>query len=273
MKILYTAEIVGKAGVFCFKKTIANLRKTKEIDFVIAGCDGAANGNGLSYTQAVYLRKLGADVLTTGDCCFYKKDLTEKLDKTYFVLRPANMPPASAGHGSRCYTVGNQKIAVAALMGQFGFNRIHADNPIYFLDSLLEKLRKETPVIIIDFHAVTSAEKNIMFAAAAGRVSAVIGSHTRVQTADETILAGGTAVITDAGRSGSFYSVGGAEIKSRVAEYISGISDWTKEAWDACELQGVIIDIDDEGKAQSIERVRIPVAVPEQKNNVNADLL
>jgi metallophosphoesterase (TIGR00282 family) len=262
MRVLYVAEIVGKAGIYCFKKTIAGLKKDKAVDFVIAGCDGATSGGGLGYTHASYLHKLGADVLTTGDCCFYKKDMTANFNKTAFTLRPANLPPCSPGTGSRCYMAGKKKIAVSVLLGQFGFNRIHSENPLYFLDGLLERLRKETPVIFLDFHAVTSAEKRIMFAAASGRVSAVIGSHTRVQTADEEVTPDGTAIITDAGRSGSFYSVGGTEIKSRIGEYLSGIPDWTKEAWDVCELEGVIIDIDDGGRALAIERVRVPVSPP-----------
>jgi calcineurin-like phosphoesterase len=101
----------------------------------------------------------------------------------------------------------------------------------------------------------------VLFNIVCGRVSAVIGSHTRVQTGDAEVLEGGTAVITDAGRSGSFYSVGGADVKSRIKEYISGIPDWTKEAWDNCELQGVIIEIDECGRALSIERLRLPVEV------------
>jgi metallophosphoesterase (TIGR00282 family) len=272
MRILYTAEIVGKAGIYCFKKTIPRLKKEKSIDFVIAGCDGATNGGGLGYNHAVYIHKLGADALTTGDNCFYKKDLTGNFDNVQFALRPANLPCGAPGMGFRCYTCGGQKIAVAVLLGQFGFSRIHADNPLYFLDGMLEKLLKETQVIIVDFHAVTSAEKRIMFAAAQGRVSAVIGSHTRVQTADEEVLPGGTAVISDAGRSGSFYSVGGTEIQSRIKEYISGIPEWTKDAWDACELQGVMIDIGDDGKALSIERIRIPVSVPIQRKQGKSDV-
>ena len=263
MRLLYVAEIVGKAGIYCFKKTIADLKKEKKIDFVIAGCDGATGGNGLGYNHAIYLHKLGADVLTTGDCCFYKKDLTENIDQTSFVLRPANLPRGAPGFGYRNYRSGDQKIAVAVLMGQFGFSRIHAENPLAFLDGLLEKLRAETPTVALDIHAVTSAEKQILFAAAAGRVSAAIGSHTRVQTADERVLPCGTAVITDAGRSGSFYSAGGTETEARIKEYISGIPDWTKEAWEGCELQGVLVDIDGGGKALSVERLRVPVELSE----------
>jgi metallophosphoesterase (TIGR00282 family) len=263
VRLLYVAEIVGKAGIYCFKKTIADLRKTKKIDFVIAGCDGATGGNGLGYNHAMYLRKLGADVLTTGDCCFYKRDLIANFDKTFFVLRPANLRGAP-GIGYRYYRVGSEKIAVAVLLGQFGFTRIHAENPLAVMDSLLEKLCAETPIIVLDIHAITGAEKQIMFAAASGQVSAAIGSHTRVQTADQRILTDGTAVITDAGRSGSFYSVGGAEIKSRIREYISGIPDWTKDAWEGCELQGVLVEIDGGGKALSIERLRVAVETPAQ---------
>jgi calcineurin-like phosphoesterase len=123
----------------------------------------------------------------------------------------------------------------------------------------LERLRQETPFVIIDFHAQTTGEKQTFFAMADGGCSAVIGSHCRVQTADERVLSGGTAVITDAGRTGSIDSVGGSDISSRIKEYLSGIPDWTKDAWARPELQGVVIDLGDDGRARSIERIRCPV--------------
>jgi calcineurin-like phosphoesterase len=144
-------------------------------------------------------------------------------------------------------------------MGQNGFRRLHANNPFTMLPSLLEKLGQQTPYIIVDFHAQATAEKKTLFYTADGLCSAVIGSHTRVQTADETILSGGTAVITDAGRTGSIGSVGGCDINSRIKEYLTGIPDWTKDAWDEPELQGVYLELGKDGKALSIERVRIPV--------------
>jgi calcineurin-like phosphoesterase len=132
------------------------------------------------------------------------------------------------------------------------------------LPVLLERLRQETPYVIVDFRAQASAEKRTLFFAADGRCSAVIGSHTRVQTADETLLPGGTAVTSDAGRTGSRESVGGCEIASRIQEYLTGIPDWTKDAWEAPELQGVYFELGKDGKGLSIERVRIPVqAAPE----------
>ena len=130
------------------------------------------------------------------------------------------------------------------------------------MPALLERLRMETPYVIVDFHAQASAEKKTFFHAADGRCSAVIGSHTRVATADETILPGGTAVISDAGRTGSLESVGGCDTSSRIQEYLTGIPDWTKEAWEKCELQGVIVEADGQGRAISIERIRVPVETP-----------
>jgi metallophosphoesterase (TIGR00282 family) len=256
VKILYVAEIVGKAGIHALKKGLPELKRRFQPSFVIACANGVTGGNGLGRNHAAYLRKLGADVLTAGECCFYKKDLVENLSRLPYVLRPDNLNAAAPGYGSRIYKVGNEKIAVAVLIGQSGFTRIHGDNPAAHLPVLLERLRQETPYIIINFHAEATAEKRTLFAAANGRCSAVIGSHGRVQTADETVLSGGTAVITDAGRTGSVNSVGGAEIESRIREYLSGIPDWTREAFDSPELQGVLIDLNADGTAASIVRVR-----------------
>jgi metallophosphoesterase (TIGR00282 family) len=261
LKILYVAELVGKAGVYAFKKGLAAVKQREHIDFVIACADGATGGNGLGRNHAVYLRKLGADVLTTGECCFFKKDLVENIGKLPHVLRPENLNPEAPGIGSRVFKVGESKIALAVLLGQNGFTRMHGENPYSRLPALLERLRRETPLVIIDFHAEATAEKRTLFAAADGHCSAVIGSHTRVQTADEAVLPGGTAVITDAGRTGSVDSVGGAEKEARIKEYLTGIPEWTKEAWGPCELQGVLIELDKNGKARSIKRVRH--AVPE----------
>jgi len=262
MKVVYVAEIVGKAGVYAFKKAMPELKRRYPWDFLIACADGATGGNGLGRNHAAYLHKLGANVLTTGECCFFKKDLTENIEKLTYVLRPDNLNPDAPGFGSRIFKAGGEKIAVAVLLGQNGFGRLHAGSPFVHLPVLLERLRLETRYVIVDFHAQASAEKKTLFFAADGRCSAIIGSHTKVQTADEYILPGGTAVISDAGRTGSAESVGGCEIASRIQEYLSGIPDWTKDAWDQPVMQGVYIDIGADGKARSIERVRIAVDVP-----------
>ena len=261
MKILYIAEIVGKSGIYAFKKAIGELKKKETPDFIIACGDGATGGSGLGRNHAAYIHKLGANVITTGEFCFYKKDLTEYFEKTNYVLRPDNLNIEAPGIGSRVFKIGNNKIAVAVLLGQSGFNRIHSNNPFSGLSAMLERLKQETQIVFIDFHAQATAEKKTLFVMAKGHCSAIVGSHTRVQTADETIL-NGTAFITDAGRTGSSLSVGGCETASRITEYISGIPDWTKDAWEKPELQGVVIEIADDGKASSIKRIQYPLQTP-----------
>ncbi|MDL2229593.1 YmdB family metallophosphoesterase [Treponema sp. OttesenSCG-928-L16] len=265
MNILYVAEIVGKAGIYALRKAVPELKKQYNIDFIAACADGATGGHGLGRNHAAYIRKLGVDVLTTGECCFYKKDLVQNIDKMPYVLRPENISPAAPGFGSRTYRAGNEKVAVAVMLGQNGFNRLQGDNPYSRLPALLERLKQETPYIILDFHAGATAEKLTLFRAADGRCSAVIGSHSRVQTADEKILPGGTGVICDAGRTGSVESVGGCDRESRIEEYLTGIPNWTKDAFEKPELQGVLLELDRDGKTLSIQRIRH--AVPEAKND------
>jgi len=259
MKILYVAELVGKTGVYILKKSLKELKQHYPWDFLIVCGDGATGGNGLGRSHAAYIHKMGANVITLGECCFYKKDLTENLDKIPYVLRPENLNIEAPGHGYRIYKTSadtGEKVAVVVILGQTGFTRMHANSPFPILTSLAEQLKKQTPYIIIDYHAQASAEKKTFYFAADGLCSAVIGSHTRIQTADETIMKGGTACISDAGRTGSQISVGGCDINSKIKEYITGIPDWTKEAWEAPELQGIFLDIDKDGKTVSIERVR-----------------
>jgi metallophosphoesterase (TIGR00282 family) len=265
MRILYIAELVGKAGVFAVKQKLAEVKKQKRVDFVIANADSATGGRGLGKGHAVYLHKLGIQAITLGEYCFYKKDLVENIEKMPYILRPANFTIEAPGCGSRVYKAGCEKIAVASLIGQSGFSRLHGDSPTAALPLLVERLRRETDHIFIDFHANTTAEKRVLFAVADGLCSAVIGSHTRVQTADENALAKGTAVITDAGRTGSLDSVGGEDAETRVREYLTGIPEWTKEAWANIELQGVIVETDKNGKAVSIERLRCPVKTEEKE--------
>jgi metallophosphoesterase (TIGR00282 family) len=261
MKVLYVAEIVGKAGVYAFKTALPELKAREGFDAVIACGDGTTGGNGLGRNHAAYLRKLGAQVITTGECCFYKKDLVENLGRLPYILRPDNLGPGAPGVGARVFKLDKGKLGVAVLLGQSGFGRVHGDNPFSALPVLLERLRQETPYVIVDFHAGATAEKQLLFALADGHCSAVIGSHTRVQTADERVLPGGTAVITDAGRTGSLDSVGGTDTAARIQEYLSGIPDWTRDAWSMPVLQGLVLDLDKNGRALSISRVNLRAAL------------
>ena len=271
MRILYIAEIVGKPGIFAVKSLLGGLRKELGLDFVIANGDGATGGFGIGKNHSIYLRKLGVDVITGGDMTFYKKDMAEHIERAYYILRPANLPPEMPGRGWRHYGVrlaGDKpdesaaenagspeaetdqpdqpeaRIAVVSLLGQSGFERIHGSNPYTYLNNTLERLAKKCSVIILDFHALTTAEKYTMFHFADGKVTAVLGSGQRVQTADAQVFPSGTAVICDAGRTGSQAGVAGFAHQPEIRKFLTRLPVRSEENWDQLELQGALLDID-----------------------------
>ncbi|WP_342664868.1 TIGR00282 family metallophosphoesterase [Spirochaeta cellobiosiphila] len=268
MKVLFIAEIVGKAGLFTVKKLLPQLKEEHNIDFVIASADGVTGGFGMGKNHSIYLRKLGIDVLTTGECVYYKKDMAPHIAKAPYILRGANYPATNPGRGWRYYNVGDKKIAVVNILGQAGFNRLHLTNPFFLIEGIVEKIKKETNIIIVDFHASTTAEKTTMYYHLDGKVSAVIGTHTKAQSADARVLPGGSAVICDAGRTGSIQSVGGFDSDIEIKKFLTAIPERSGEAWDGLELQGVLLDINDDGRANSIDTLRIPCKeVPDGKGS------
>lgn len=258
IRVLYVGEIVGKAGVFTVKKLLSRVRKEYAVDLVIGNADSATGGAGLGRQHAVYLRKLGLEVMTMGECCYYKKDLVEHYPKAPYILRPANYPHGNPGRGWKVFQTPKGKVGVMQLLGQAGFSRVHLANPYQAVTELTRKLNEETKVVILDFHAATTAEKQTMFRHVDGHLSAVVGSHGKTITADARVLPGGTACITDAGRTGSLQSVGGQDAATRIGEYMSGIPVWAKDGTAGLELQGCLIDIDEGGRALSIEALRVP---------------
>lgn len=256
LRVLYIGEIVGSSGVFCVKQMLEELIKERSLDFVIANADGATGGFGIGKNHAVYLHKLGVNVLTSGECIYYKKDMVPHLSKAPYLLRPLNYPYGNPGRGWAQFPVGKEKIAVINVLGQASFRRVHLANPFLLLPELLARIRQETGTIIVDFHAATTAEKNSMFYHLDGQVSAVLGSHSKVLTADERILPGGTAVITDTGRTGSSYSVGGLEPEIEIRKLVTQIHEHSRASWKNLELQGVLLEIGADGKAVSIERIK-----------------
>lgn len=259
VRILSIGEIVGKPGVFCVKNLLPGLKQDRKIDFVMANGEGATGGFGIGKNHAIYLHKLGIDIITVGEKGYYKLDMAPFMQKCPFILRPANYPYGNPGRGYRIYPVGEKRVAVISLLGQSGFTRVHLSNPFTHLQDLAAKLRQETPIVILEFHATTTAEKYTMFHHADGTVSAVIGTHTKVLTADERILPRGTGVICDTGRTGSQNSVGGLDIEIEIRKNTSQIPERSRDAWDRLELQGVVLEIDDTtGKTLSIERISVP---------------
>ncbi|MDR2601769.1 MAG: YmdB family metallophosphoesterase [Spirochaetaceae bacterium] len=256
MRTLYISELVGKAGVYCLKKTLGVLKKETRCDFVIVSANGASGGKGLGKQHAAYIKKMGVDVITTGPFCFYKKDLTQEMQSFPFVLRPENLQKDSLGRGRFIVSKEAGVLAVAVLLGQYNFDKMHSESPYYALEAVLEKLRAKTKNIVIEFYAEATAEKKTLFALADGRCSAVIGSYSRALTADAGVSAAGTAFITDSGRTGSQLSVGGDDAETKIREYISGIPEFTKESWLDLETQGVILDFDEDGRSRSITPFR-----------------
>ncbi|TFG63774.1 MAG: YmdB family metallophosphoesterase [Spirochaetales bacterium] len=258
IRILCIGEIVGKSGVFTVKSLLPAVKKQYNIDFVIANGEGATGGYGIGKNHAIYLKKLGIDVLTSGERIYYKMDMVQFIANASFILRPANYPQGNPGRGWWIYEKNQVKIGIINALGQSGFNRTHLTNPYVLIPDIINRIKKETDVIIVDFHATTTAEKQSMFYHLDGKVSAVVGTHFKTQTADETVLPGGTAVITDLGRAGSLESVGGLDPKVEIQKLVTQIPERSKDCWEALELQGVVLEIDESGKALSIERLRVP---------------
>ena len=297
MRIFYIAEITGKVGVWAVKKNIAEIKRRYQPDFIIANAGMATGAGGLGKQHAGYLRKMGIDCITGGDCIFQKKDLVENLPQMPFVLRPCNLPEHSLGAGYRYFTARNGgKLAVVSILGRVGRHRLLADNPFTLMQALLPKIERETPFIVADFSSTATAEKQTMAFFLAGRISVLIGSGTGAATADERLMsaecdlsgAGSadahidmqtatvetgceqhnrkTAYITDAGRTGSFDSVGGHAPSGKIREYRTGLFEYPQETWQRVCIQGVDIELDGAGGALSIERVRIEIpaaAVPQ----------
>jgi hypothetical protein len=262
IRVLFIGEIVGKSGVWVVKELLPKLKQERRIDFVVADGEGATGGFGIGKNHAVYLHKLGIDAITTGECSYYKKDIVEHFNRAPYMVRPANYPPRNPGRGFMVFEKNERKIAVLSLLGVAGFKRVHLKNPFSLLPKMLELIHPQTNTVLLDFHAVTTAEKATMFALADGKLSAVVGTHTKAITADERVMPGGTAVITDAGRTGSLSSVAGLDPEIEIRKLTSLVHEYSKEAWADLEMQGVIIEIGDDGKAVSIERIREPCAAP-----------
>jgi metallophosphoesterase (TIGR00282 family) len=262
IRLLFIGEIVGKSGVWVVKELLPKIRQEYRIDLVVADGEGATGGFGIGKNHAVYLHKLGIDAITTGECSYYKKDIVEHFNRAPYLVRPADYPPRNPGRGFTVVEANGRKVAVMSLLGVAGFKRVHLKNPFGLLPRLLEGIKTQTNAVVLDFHAVTTAEKATMFAMADGKVSAVIGTHTKAITSDDRILPGGTAVITDAGRTGSLSSVAGLDPEIEIRKLTTLVHEYSREAWADLEMQGVVLEIDDEGKARSIQRLRVPCPAP-----------
>jgi metallophosphoesterase (TIGR00282 family) len=254
MNILFIGDIVGKPGRETVKALLPGLEKEFRLDFVIANAENAAGGSGITPAVADELFACGIDVFTSGDHIFKKRDVLSIIDSNPRILRPANFPLASPGRGSGLFkTKTGQSIAVINLLGRVFMEP--RECPFRVVKEELDKLKCK--VIIVDFHAEATSEKVAMGWYLDGLASAVLGTHTHIQTADEKILPGGTAYITDVGMTGPQRSVIGRKIEDVLARFITQVERRFEVAAEDLQLQGVVLDIDENtGKASSIARIQ-----------------
>jgi 2',3'-cyclic-nucleotide 2'-phosphodiesterase len=256
MRVLFIGDIVGEPGREIIRKRLRDLREKKKIDAVIANAENAAAGSGITPRIAEEIFEFGVDVITSGDHMWKKREIYDYLYKTDRVIRPANYPEGAPGKGATVAEVkGGGKIGVVNLIGRVFMDAV--DCPFRKAQVEIEKLRKETPVIFVDMHAEATSEKVAMGWFLDGSVSAVVGTHTHIQTADEKILPKGTAYITDCGMTGPYDSVIGRKKELIIERFLTQLPSRFEVADKGVEMHGVLVDVDDlTGKATSIKRVQ-----------------
>ena len=258
MNILFIGDIVGKPGRKSVAEWLPAWREQNPVDFAIANGENAAGGKGVTQPIAEELFAMGIDVLTGGNHSFSYREALEMFDRDKRLLRPANLPPGVTGRGLGIYDAPNdRKIAVINLQGRSFMEPI--DCPFRKAAELLDEVAGQTPIVLVDFHAEATSEKIAMTHWLDGRVSAVVGTHTHIPTADARITEAGTAAITDVGMTGPFDSVIGVETPRIVDHFVKGLPARHAIAKGSARVCAVRIEIDDAtGRARSIETIFSP---------------
>ena len=259
MNVLFVGDVFGRPGRRAVRALVPRLREERRVDFCIANAENVAGGYGLTRETADQLFDAGVDALTGGNHMWDKRDIREILAEDTRVLRPANYPPDAPGLGSAVFpSAAGISVGLLHLVGRVFMKEV--DCPFRLARELLGDLKRQTQVVIVDFHAEATSEKRAMGWYLDGRVSAVVGTHTHVQTADEEILPGGTAYITDVGMTGPFDSVIGVEKEPAVKRFLTQLPARLNPAKGNIRLNAALITIDDQtGTAVSIERIQLSV--------------
>jgi len=259
MRILFVGDIVGKAGRQAIHGLLEKTISSHEVEFTIANGENAAGGMGITPAIAIEVLDQGVDVITSGNHIWAKKEIFSFLDEESRLLRPANYPPGVPGRGTGIFHTGDgQKVGVVNLEGRVFMK--HLDCPFRVAEKEVDTLTRETNIILVDFHAEATSEKMAMGWFLNGKVSAVLGTHTHVQTSDERILDEGTAYITDVGMTGPLDSVIGIRKQIALERLLTQIPWKFDVATEEVELQGVVIEVDSKtGKSKDIKRIRMPL--------------
>lgn len=260
MRILFVADVIGSPGRKVAKGLLPLVRAEARADVVVLNGENSAGGFGITGDVLREFLDMKVDVITTGNHVWDKRDAIPLLEKEPRLLRPDNYPPGNAGRGHHTVTVGGVRLGVLNLQGRIFMPPI--DDPFRAADRLLEQMKEEADVVVLDFHAEATSEKQGMGRYLDGRISAVVGTHTHVQTADERILPGGTAYITDLGLTGSLGGIIGMKTEISIPRMLLQTrGERMQPADDELHLQGAVVDVDEgTGKARSIERLSVPYA-------------
>lgn len=252
-RLLFIGDVVGESGCDFLSKKLSRIKKDNNIDITIVNGENSAKGNGITPFSADCIFKAGADIITTGNHAFHKKESSSVFENE-FIIRPVNYPDGCFGKGVCVADMGAWSVAVVNLMGTAFMEPL--DNPFSRIDEVLAEI--DIPNIIVDFHAEATSEKKAMGYYLNGKVTAVLGTHTHVQTADECVLEGGTAYITDVGMTGPEKSCLGVDIKPVTDKLRFHMPVRFTEAGGICFLCGVIVEFDEKcGKTHKIERLII----------------
>ena len=256
MRVLAVGDLVGESGVRKLKETLPKLRQEAKIDFVIVNAENSAGGMGI--TTAIFndLKILNINAITMGNHTWGKKDIFTFIDDD-LINRPANYSRGVVGKGYHIYNQNGKNICVVNLIGRTDMG-VQSDNPFSKMEDILNEVKGKADIIIVDFHAEATAEKIAMKHFLDGKVTAIFGTHTHVQTADEEVTTKGTAYITDIGMTGPKNSVIGMDVEASVKRFVTSLPERYKLAEGSCILNGCIIEINDENcRAVSVERVNI----------------
>ena len=256
MRILFVGDVVGKPGRQAVHALVPKLRTAHHADFVIVNAENSAGGLGVTREIAVSMFQCAkVDVITLGNHAWSKREAHSYLDEELRILRPANYPPGVPGRGLGVFQTPSGPLAIIVVQARTFMEA--TDNPFHVADALIEEAHKSSKAVFVEIHGEATSEKQAFGWYVDGRVSAVVGTHTHVPTADERVLPGGTAYISDAGMTGPMDSVIGMKIESVLPRFLTQLPNRFEVAEGAARLDAVLIDVDmSTGRASAIERVK-----------------
>ena len=254
MKILIIGDVVGNCGTSFLRQNLSDFARANSVDMIIANGENASKGNGLDQASAESLFASCVDVITSGNHIWHKHEMQNIIDDHPNILRPANYPGECPGNGYVIYNAGGVKVLVISVLGTVYLESLSC--PFDTVSRILDRENGSYDVSIIDIHAEATSEKAALARYFDGKVTAVVGTHTHVQTADERILPQGTAFITDLGMTGAYESILGVECERVINKFLTKMPARFEQAEGECQFNAVIVDIDNVSyKAKSIQRV------------------